>query len=114
MNADRVKGFCEGMAITVVIATLGFVIIKEMDAFGQRRERRRWTQQPRQPQRYQSISTNGPVFDDFRITSNHPLDAGQIADLLGQAIIDEHFPQMDAQQTEGEAESDPAEESRAE
>ena len=112
MNADRVKGFCEGMAITVAIAALGFVIIKEMDAFGQRRERRRCTQQLRQPQRYQSISTNGPVFDDFRITSHHPLEAGQIADL--QAIIEEHFPQMDAQQTEGEAESDPAEESRAE
>lgn len=92
MNADRAHGFCEGMAVAVGIAALGFIVIKEMDAFFERRVR-----PSRGPAAHDVLGFHGitrnmgsrPHIDNIRVTSNGPpMNDPEMADLMSRAIAE--------------------------
>ena len=85
MNADRTHGFCEGMAVAVGIAALGFIVIKEMDAFFERRA-------AHDILGFRDVTRNmnsRPAFDNIRVTRHMaPLDfdAAEIQELVNQMV----------------------------
>jgi len=94
MNADRVHGFCEGMAVTVGIAALGFIVMKEVDAFCKRHAAARqmrhsldsfYAQIGSVPAIIRRDHDNRNI-SDFHITSDTPLNQTQLAELIAQAM----------------------------
>lgn len=103
MNVDRVHGFCEGVAVTVGIAALGFIIIKEIDEFAQRHQRRRAAEGF---ERMGGISRNmtRPNTDEFTITSGGPLPLDEILEMMGRAM-NQPMPDGSSPWDEGTGES---------
>jgi len=94
MNADRVHGFCEGMAVTVGIAALGFIVMKEVDAFCKRHAADRQLRHSLDSFSAQIGSVPAIIrrdhdnrnISDFHITSDTPLNQTQLAELIAQAM----------------------------
>ena len=91
MNADRVHGFCEGMAVTVGIAALGFIVMKEVDAFCTGRRLRHsldsFSAQIGSVPAIVRRDHDNRNISDFHITSDTPLSQTQLAELIAQAML---------------------------
>lgn len=91
MNADRVHGFCEGMAVTVGIAALGFIVMKEVDAFCTGRRLRHsldsFSAQIGSVPAIVRRDHDNRNISDFHITSDTPLNQTQLAELIAQAML---------------------------
>lgn len=115
MNADRMHGFCEGMAVAVGIAALGFVVIKEVDAFYKRHAAVRsahnmWSSRA---EAFRDAAL-AETATDFRITSNGPMNESQMRDLIGHLLLDAHSSETDGQLREGTGENEMSSEELAE
>lgn len=98
MDASRVHGFFEGMAVAVSLVAVGFVVLKEVDAFKKRsggQKLRHGVQQfftvpGGNISGFRPSNLPGPTF----ISSNSHARSetteleSRVADMLGRAIID--------------------------
>lgn len=97
MDASRVHGFFEGMAVAVSLVAVGFVVLKEAEAFHKRnggQNTRHGIQQflavPGNPPGLRPGNLPGPTFISRNSHARSELTEleSRVADMLGQAIVD--------------------------